>query len=151
VVAVGDSVLLSAADALHDRFPGLQMDASVGRQPSDGVEQIRAWRQGGGNADTLVVQLGDNGQLHGTQVEDIMATVSGIRRVVFVNVHVPRAWEQQVNDTLAEVVPRFGNAVLLDWHARSAECGPDTFSDDGVHLTAAGARCYAMLVAAAGA
>lgn len=62
---------------------------------------------------------------------------------------VPRKWEEDVNWALGEVVPRYANARLVDWHALSNSCPPDSFNGDDVHLRAEGAPCYANLVAAA--
>ena len=49
---------------------------------------------------------------------------------------------------LAEQVPSYPNARLLDWWGESAMHG-DWFADDKTHLNAAGANAYALLVAAA--
>jgi lysophospholipase L1-like esterase len=51
-----------------------------------------------------------------------------------------------VNDTLAAVVPKYPNAVLVDWKAASVN-HPEYFVEDGVHLTAGGADAYADLIA----
>ena len=59
-----------------------------------------------------------------------------------------RPWEPDVNRVLAEQVPTYPNARLLDWWGESAMHG-DWFAKDKTHLNAAGANSYALLVAAA--
>jgi len=78
----------------------------------------------------------------------MMAVLGAERRVVFVNLHVPRSWEQPNNGVIAAGVGRYPNAVLVDWHSASAG-RPDLFWDDGIHLRPAGAAVYAGLIAAA--
>jgi hypothetical protein len=48
---------------------------------------------------------------------------------------------------MAEGMPRYPNAVLIDWHAYGLE-HPELFAKDGIHIGAAGAKAYTALVAA---
>jgi lysophospholipase L1-like esterase len=77
----------------------------------------------------------------------MMRVLSGVRRVLVVNVTVPdgKSWVPN-NEVLAEGVRRYPNsAVLVDWYAASAD-HPEYFWD-GIHLTPRGARAYADLIA----
>jgi lysophospholipase L1-like esterase len=67
------------------------------------------------------------------------------QRVVLVNTHVPRPWQQEVNDTIADVAQTYPNAVLVDWATASAN-DPQYFYPDGVHLNPEGAKYYASLL-----
>jgi lysophospholipase L1-like esterase len=78
----------------------------------------------------------------------MMGVLEGVRRVVFVNVNVPRAWERPNNEVLAGGVRRYPNAVLADWYSASVE-HPEYFVEDGVHLQIEGQRAYAALIAEA--
>ena len=69
-----------------------------------------------------------------------------MRRVVFVNVKVPRPWEQPNNNILSDGVGRYPNTVLVNWHAASVN-RPELFVDDGIHLGYEGQRIYADLIA----
>ena len=69
-------------------------------------------------------------------------------KVVIINAHVSRPWEGQVNDTFAAGVPKYKNAVLLDWHSYGG-AHPEFFYDDGIHLRPEGAAAYANFVARA--
>jgi lysophospholipase L1-like esterase len=75
----------------------------------------------------------------------MMWVLAGVRRVVFVNVNVPRAWQQPNNEVLAEGVRRYPNAVLVDWYFGSVN-HPEFFVEDGVHLQINGQRVYADLI-----
>ena len=74
-----------------------------------------------------------------------MDVLSVVRRVIVVNDRVPRPWEEHNNDLYAAGVPRFANAVLVDWHA-IGESSPDAFVDDGVHMTPDGVGLYLDLL-----
>jgi hypothetical protein len=91
---------------------------------------------------------GDNGLIDPATLRYTLTRLRGIPRVVVVNNRVARPWEAPNNRTIANVVPRFRNARLVDWHA-VASGHPSWFYDDGIHLTPAGARAYTHLIAAA--
>jgi lysophospholipase L1-like esterase len=77
----------------------------------------------------------------------MMQAASGAKRVVFVNLNVPRSWEEPDNAVLAAGVARYpGLAVLADWNALSSS-HPEWFTPDQVHLEPAGAQALANLVA----
>ena len=58
----------------------------------------------------------------------------------------PRPWEDQVNQVLADGVKKYKNqAVLVDWHTIAGE-HPEFFWDDGIHLRPEGAQYYAQLI-----
>ncbi len=76
----------------------------------------------------------------------MMQAAAGVKRVVFVNVNVPRPWEAPDNAVLAAGVARYpGVAVLADWNALSTP-HPEWFTPDQVHLEPAGAQALAALV-----
>ena len=59
ILAVGDSIMLGASSALQRQFPGIAIDAKVGRQFSEGVEIVRALAALGTIPGTVVVHLGN--------------------------------------------------------------------------------------------
>ena len=148
VTAIGDSVMLSAAGQLQQAIPGIKIDAAVGRQVSTSINILRGHRTAGRLGTVVVVHLGDNGTFTANQFDEIMQVLADMRRVVFVNVKVPRSWESADNTVLAEGVKRYPNAVLVDWRAVSAT-RPELFWIDGIHLRPEGAQVYANLIAAA--
>jgi len=148
VTAIGDSVMLSAAGQLQQAIPGIKIDAAVGRQVSTSINILRAHRTAGRLGTVVVVHLGDNGTFTAKQFDEIMQVLAGVRRVVFVNVKVPRPWESSDNTVLADGVKRYPNTMLVDWRAASAN-RPEILWIDGIHLRSEGAQIYADLIAAA--
>jgi peptidoglycan/LPS O-acetylase OafA/YrhL len=146
VSAIGDSVMLGAVGGLQKDIHGLTIvDAEVGLQVYAATDTLRYRRSLGQLGDVVIVHLGNNGTFTKGQFDEIMRVLSGVDRVVFVNVAVPRAWEDPNNEVIAEGVERYPNAVLVDWHSASAD-RPEIFYKDGYHLRPGGQRLYADLI-----
>ncbi|MDF2725726.1 MAG: acetyltransferase, partial [Paenibacillus sp.] len=144
ITVIGDSVMLGVSPYLEELFPGISIDAKIGRQMSHAqalTEQLKADKKLG---KTVVIELGTNGTFRNSQLEELLNTIGGDRTILLINTRVPRPWEDDVNRKLADTAERFPNAKLLDWHAASK--GKDYFNSDGVHLTAEGAKAYASLI-----
>ncbi len=100
VFALGDSVMLGAAMALQNTIGNLEVDAAVSRQVSQGIG-ILSWRADNGLlGDVVIIHLGNNGYFGEGQMEDLMSILSGVDRVVFVTVKVPREWEGPNNGVI---------------------------------------------------
>lgn len=148
VTALGDSVMLGAVGALQDALLNVEVDASVSRQAWSMAGVVRAHRDGGSLGSVVVIHTGTNGPMSASTFDDIMQAAGSSRKVVFVNLKVPRDWEAQNNAVISAGVNRYANAVLVDWHSASSGRS-DFFWDDGIHLRPAGARAFASLIAAA--
>lgn len=146
VSAVGDSIMLDIQSDLQADIPGSRVDGLVSRQFDTGIGIVQADRASGTLGNVLVVELGTNGSVTSSDFDAMMQAASGVRRVVFVNVNVPRPWEAGDNATLAAGVARYpGVAVLADWNALSTP-HPEWFTPDQVHLQPAGAQALAALI-----
>jgi hypothetical protein len=143
VLAVGDSVMLGAADALRDRIGGVEVDAAVSRQFGTGIDILRSRRDAGQLPGTIVFHLGTNGSIGGEACEAVMDLLAG-RRVLIVTLHVPRSWEAGNNAVLRDCAYRHG-AGIADWWSVAGR--PGVLAGDGYHLTATGAAAFADLVA----
>jgi len=77
---------------------------------------------------------------------DTTPAVADRKRVVFLTVKVPRAWESYNNRMLEANVKRYPNAVLVDWRVDSLS-HPEWFWGDAIHLREDGARVFARLIA----
>lgn len=147
VTAVGDSVLLDAQPELATDVPGIAIDGLVSRQFDAGIGVVQADRAAGTLGKVLVVELGTNGPISPGEVDAMVQAASGVARVVFVNVCVPRPWTAPDNAVLADGVARHpGVAVLADWNTL-ATAHPEWFTSDLVHLNPAGAVALATLIA----
>jgi hypothetical protein len=147
VTAVGDSVMIDMQPNLQSDIPGINVDGLVSRQFETGIGVVQADRAAGTLGSVLVVELGTNGTVTSGDVDAMMQAAAGVKRVVFVNVDVPRSWEASDNATLASGVARYpGVAVLADWYSMSSS-HPEWFNADQVHLQPAGAAALAGLIA----
>nr|MDQ3386387.1 acetyltransferase [Actinomycetota bacterium] len=145
VTAVGDSVMLGAAKPLKKELDNLEvMDAAVGLYPMDAIEILRSRSASGELGDTVIIHVGENGPFSAKEFDEMME-ILGDRRVVFVNIKVPRAWETPNNEVLAEGTREYPNASLVDWYSVGA-AHPEYFWDDGIHLRPRGATAYANLI-----
>ena len=124
----------------------VRVDAAVNRQFGNAIDIVRAIKDSGQLSDIVVVHMGTNGVITQGHMDAMMELLKDRKRVVFLNLKVPRRWEQIDNDVLAANVPKYPNAVLIDWHAVGA-AHPEYFYEDGFHLRPDGARAYAELIA----
>jgi peptidoglycan/LPS O-acetylase OafA/YrhL len=149
VIAIGDSVMLGAAPKLLEALGGdTYVDAVVGRQYKSAADVIGALKGQGRLGQAVVLHLGNNGPMSAATFRRVMDLLVNVPKVVVVNVRVTKPWEPDVNRVLAEQVPTYANARLLDWWGESALHG-DWFYSDRTHLNPAGATAYAQLVSAA--
>jgi hypothetical protein len=146
VTAIGDSVMLGAASALRQTLGDVDVDATVSRQMAEVVGLAQAKRATGALGPVVVIHVGNNGGITAGQFDQLMTTLAGARRVVVLTLKVPRVWEAGNNAIIRAGVPRYSNAVLVDWQTASASRS-DYFWADGIHLRPAGAQAYAALVA----
>jgi len=146
VTAVGDSIMLDIQSDLQADIPGVRVDGLVSRQFETGIGVVQADRAAGTLGNVLVVELGTNGTVTPADVTAMMQAAAGVKRVVFVNVDVPRSWEAEDNAVLAAGVAQYpGVAVLANWYALSVD-HPEWFEPDQVHLDPAGAQALATLI-----
>jgi lysophospholipase L1-like esterase len=148
VTAVGDSVMLDYQDPLQMDIPGINVNASVSRQWSDGLQVLQLLKASGQLGAEVIVGLGTNGPITEGDFDAIMQVLSGASRVVFVNFHVDRPWQDPNNAVLANGASRYPNVFVADWATLAAQ-NPQWFGGDGTHLgiDGPGAIALAMLVA----
>jgi hypothetical protein len=148
VTAVGDSVMLDYRDPLKTSIPGINVDAAVSRSWSDGEFILEALKTEGRLGEDVIVGLGTNGPITDHDFDNMMSILGGASRVVFVNVHVDRQWQDPNNAVLAIGATRYPNVVVADWAALAAQ-NPQWFGGDGTHLAidGPGADALAWLIA----
>jgi peptidoglycan/LPS O-acetylase OafA/YrhL len=148
VTAIGDSVMLEALAALHQHIPNLYANAAISRQFGAAVPLVAQLAGSGQLGNELIVHLGTNGRIVGTDVQAIMAAATPARKVIFVNIKASRPWESSDNNILRTVTAQYPNAVLVDWHS-FGDAHPSMFWSDGIHLKPQYVDTYATLIAAA--
>ena len=96
----------------------------------------------------VIVALGTNGPITDTDFDNMMAILGGASRVVFVNLHVDRPWQDPNNVVLTNGATRYPNVVIADWATLAAQ-NPQWFGADGTHLAidGPGADALASLIA----
>ena len=143
--ALGDSVMLGARGAIQEAIPGTKVDAEVSRMPGAFIGRIKKLRARDKLADVVVIHPATNGVLPEPMMREMLDLLSGVPHVIVVNSAMPRSWRKPNNDVLRDVVPDYPNAVLVDWHALSAD-SPEYFTSDGIHLTPRGAQVFAQAI-----
>jgi hypothetical protein len=132
---------------LQADIPGINVDASVSRQWSDGVQILQELKASGQLGAEVIVGLGTNGPITDGDFNAIMQVLRGASRVVFVNFHVDRPWQDQNNAVLVNGASRYPDVFVADWATLAAQ-NPEWFGSDGTHLAidGPGATALAMLV-----
>jgi peptidoglycan/LPS O-acetylase OafA/YrhL len=146
VLAVGASVMLAAEHALEHQL-GARVDAAVGRQPSQILDRLAAYRAAGALPSNVVVQIGDNGPVWSADITRLKTLLAGVRHVVLVNIREPStSWEGEVNSQLEQAVQSWPQARIANWLSASGE---GALLYDGVHPNPAGQQVYASVVSQA--
>jgi peptidoglycan/LPS O-acetylase OafA/YrhL len=148
VTAIGDSVMLAAAQQLRAVLPGSYIDAQVSRQMSQGIAVVRALASRGELRPIVVVGLGTNGPITMAQVRALRAVAGPRRALVLVNTFVPRHWQSEVNAVLAAAALRYGDVTMANWYT-TIRNRTGLLWGDGVHPRPVGGVPYARMVAAA--
>ena len=145
ISAVGDSVMLAAAPALLDRYPGMIIEAEVGEQMSSLGGDLARLAGRGQLQDRVVIGLGTNGDFDPGVLETAIRTYGKGRQFYLVNAHAARSWTASVNAKLGAIAARHGNVHLVDW--ASASSAVTDFAEDGIHPGAQGGRVYSRALA----
>lgn len=147
VTAVGDSVMLGAAHQLAADVPGIDLDASVGRQVGEVIALLRERAATGLLGDVVLLHIGNNGEFSDAQFDRIVEVAGPQRRLVFLTLKVAREWEEANNAVIARGAERHPRVVVVvDWRAAALE-RPEVLWTDDTHLRPEGAVYYAALLA----
>ena len=143
--AIGDSVMLDCEPDLQRDIPGIDVNAEVSRQWSDGIALVGDLKAERALGSIVIIDLGTNGPVSLQEFQQMMVALSGASVVVFVTVHLPPSysWYQSVNETLEQGVSMYKNARLANFDAL-ADANPQWFGSDGVHMPIGGTGAQAM-------
>lgn len=149
ILVVGDSVILGAQGAVSQRLAGWQLTfvAHESLSTLGAVGLVQANRAGAGSI--AVVELGSNDgatpSILSARVDQIMNALTGVPRVIWVNLRTFADWVPAANTVFADAATRWPNLEIADWNA-IATPRPDLVAVDGLHLGGPGAAAMAELV-----
>ncbi len=148
VLGLGESVLIAAAPSLARVVGPFDLDAVVGRQVDGDLGALRRRAAAGKVGQVLIMNIGNNGPIYPDEADQAVTLIENVPIVVWINVAVPRPWQDRNNRIIGQIAASHPNVRLVDWRAASAG-HPEYFAPDGYHPNRAGSAVLASLVAAA--
>ena len=126
--------------ALHHR---VRVDATVGRQIEDTVNELQGLRRHHRLPKIVVLQVGNNGPLWYRDLVRLRHALHGIPDIVVVNVRNSTSWQDESNHALANWLQGWPAAHLADWYGSSTS----KMLQDGTHPWPYGCTIYARVIA----
>jgi peptidoglycan/LPS O-acetylase OafA/YrhL len=143
ILGVGDSVMLGCAPNLTQLIGhSLRVDAIVGRQAEATIARLAQYRAAGRLPSQVIVQIGDNGPVWYSDMQNLRKVLKGVPVVVLVNVRVARSWQNEVNAELKSYARTWPQAVIANWYSHSTQ----SMLSDGVHPWIDDRGVYARVV-----
>ncbi len=130
---IGDSVMVDIGEEIHKAYPDAIIDGKVGRNLNDAIPLVQEkYSTYNKPNQQVVLELGTNGDF---SYDDLTKLIKmfGNAHVYVVNTHVPRDWEQSVNDKLLKAADSHKNVQLVNWYQKAKDHS-EYFAYDGVHL-----------------
>ncbi len=145
VTAIGDSVMLASAPGLLERFPGIEVDATVSRSMYAAPDILRDLADAGRLRPYVVLALGTNGPIDADTLAEILGIIGPDRQLVLVTASAPRSWIPGVNDEIAAFARSHRDVQVADWAGAIAP-HRDLLAGDEVHPGEAAGRIFADVV-----
>lgn len=142
-VVVGDSLMINVAPLLKDRFPGITINAKVGRQARTGLKVARSYSQFNAAGGNYVLAIGTNGAID-AEALDRFVSAHPSARILLITPRVHRPWEGASIAAIRRAA-RHDNVRVVDFH-KASRGRRHYFTGDGVHLTTAGQRAMVSLI-----
>ena len=144
ILAIGDSVMLGAANVLTER--GVTVDALKSRPFRQALEIANYMKSINRLGSVVIIHLGTNNTVDAQTLDEIMVPLKDVPLVLFVNVHVPAEARQNANNLLLSEMPsRYENVKVFDWNA-VANAHPEYLYSDQTHIRIEGQKVYADLM-----
>jgi peptidoglycan/LPS O-acetylase OafA/YrhL len=152
VFAIGDSVMLGAANALTQRIPKITVNAEESRAPINGLDYLMRMKNAGILPNTVIVAVGANGPISDDEIQQFMEVLADTPTVVFLTVFTNGGYPFQydVGPTNQRIlsVDSYPNVIVLDWNNVGLQCPGDCYYDR-LHLKPDGQAFYADKIAEA--
>jgi peptidoglycan/LPS O-acetylase OafA/YrhL len=143
ILALGDSVMLDCARPLRAALNHrARVDARVGRQIADTIDELNKLRKHHRLPKTIVIQIGNNGPLWYHDLVNLRHALRGIPDIVFVNVRNATSWQDESNHALSQWLRGWPAAHLADWYGHST----NKMLSDGTHPWPYACGIYANLI-----
>jgi len=143
ITAFGDSLVVTSAHGLKDRFPGIMIDAQSNRQWPAARGAVTTQLAAGTVRRAVILHFGTNAGVHDQQlVHEVIDALGPRRMIVLVNLY--GSWEES-NPALASVAATHPNVIIADWYA-AISAHPELLQSDGVHPGTQGGYLYADVV-----
>ncbi len=144
VLAIGDSVMLGAANVLTQR--GVTVDAVKSRPFRQALEIANFMKSVNRLGSVVIIHLGTNNTVDELTLDEIMVPLRDVPLVLFVTVHVPSEVRQNTNNRRINELPaKYENVKVLDWYA-VALAHPEYLYSDRTHIRPEGQKVYADLM-----
>ena len=154
MLAIGDSVMLGAADELKAR--GYTVIALESRQFSDVVADIERLVASGGLPEVVVLHLGTNGTIDQSDAAAMFSALEDVPVVLALTIYGPsRSWVGPNNELIRSLLGQYSNVVPGNWDVFAGDCDDwaadqglsgSCYASDGYHLNSAGAAYYAQAI-----
>ena len=140
----GDSVILGIKTKLSEKKDLALVNARVGRQIWELIDVVKADQHLVPDS-IVVLDVGNNNAIVKSDLITLLDLLKNQPRIILVNTSVPRAWKDQNNQIIREVITNYPQTTLVDWHAISLN-HPEFFAPDGVHLNENGSNVYVAAI-----
>jgi peptidoglycan/LPS O-acetylase OafA/YrhL len=140
----GDSVILGIKNKLAEKKPLALVNARVGRQIWELIDVVKADQHLVPDS-VVVLDVGNNNAIVREDMVKLMDLLKNQPRIILVNTSVPRAWKDENNKIINEVIQNYPQTTLVDWHEISLN-HPEFFAPDGVHLNENGSNVYVAAI-----
>lgn len=142
-LAIGDSLMLDIEPYLKDAVPNITINGLIGRQLRDAITTATGYKKYNSAGSAVILELGTNGPFTESQLNTLLDQFKNAS-IYLVNTKVPRGWESEVNNSIANAA-ELSNVTVVDWYSLAVD-NPQYFAPDGVHLTESGAKAYVNLL-----
>lgn len=144
--AIGDSVMLGAAQEIKNLFPESIVDAKESRQVVQAKSILEELDSNNQLNSTVIVALGTNGPFSMEKGQELIDYLGSNRTIFWITAYGEHLqWQDESNDTIQALAEQNENVTIIDW-ASYATSHPEWFYNDGIHLNADGRSAYANLI-----
>ncbi|MBQ4045223.1 MAG: hypothetical protein II627_02140 [Lachnospiraceae bacterium] len=146
VTAVGDSVMLGAADDIEDLIPDIVLDAKVSRQLRAAITVLKDLGRAGKLGETVVVAIGTNGVVSKSDAQDMVDFLGPDRTIYWIDCYGTHlSWQDRVNGIIEDIAEANDNVNVIHW-SKLAKKHHEWLSRDGIHLRPRGRVAYAEMI-----